>query len=191
MFNVESLPDIHWHFDFDGTLFFTHEALLNAYGESIRKYGGILTTAANEALIRGESYKTFLKLCSWDKAEPDFEVVRTHKNEIYLSNMELIEPNFSLIYAALSLNSNTSIVTSSSREVVQAILKHFNLNEYFHNIVASDDVINIKPNPEPYLKSISKYPNAIHIAVEDSELGVISASRAGLLVLKVSEFSIA
>jgi beta-phosphoglucomutase-like phosphatase (HAD superfamily) len=189
MLNFERPPNIQWHFDFDGTLFFTHEALLSAYSESITENGGVFLAHARQALVRGESYKDFLNLCAWNHGKPDFEDVRVRKNEIYLSKLDLILPNSTLIEAAISLSPNASIVTSSSRVAVDTILAYFNLKEYFENITTSDDVLNIKPHPEPYLKSISRFSNAKHIAVEDSELGVISAFKAGLLVLKVSDFS--
>jgi putative hydrolase of the HAD superfamily len=181
--------DLHWHFDFDGTLFFTHDALLSAYSEAIMEGGGSFSNIAKESLVRGESYKTFLNLCPWKFGKPDLEGVRARKNEIYLANIDRITPNSTLISAAINLSPNISIVTSSGRIVVEAILAHFNLSKYFSNIVGSDDVEHIKPHPEPYLRSILRFPNAKHIAVEDSELGAISASKAGLLVLKIADFS--
>jgi putative hydrolase of the HAD superfamily len=189
MLPIDLTSDVHWHFDFDGTLFFTHAALLSSYEESIVEYGGRFSTAAKDSLVRGESYKTFLDLCSWKDIDFDPEIIRNRKNEIYLSNIDQIRPNPSLISAAVSMFPHISIVTSSSRVLVETILTHFELGKYFKNIVASDDVIKIKPSPEPYLKSISKFPGAIHIAVEDSELGLIAAQAAGLLVLRTGEFS--
>jgi putative hydrolase of the HAD superfamily len=190
MFDLSAHQDVQWHFDFDGTLFYSHEALVKAYSESVLEHNGLLTNAAEEALIRGESYRMFLNLCSWRYGGIDLELVRARKNEIYLSNIELIQPNSGLIDVAKSLYPNISIVTSSSRVVVNCILAKFNLLQFFQNIVTSDDVLKIKPDPEPYLKSISRHPQAVHIAIEDSELGAISAKSAGLVVLRTSNFSI-
>jgi HAD superfamily hydrolase (TIGR01509 family) len=126
-------------------------------------------------------------MCSWGSQEPDFLHIRARKNELYLSKIHLIEPNTKLIELALALLPHVSIVTSSNRIAVEGILSAFNLTEFFVNIVSSDDVSKTKPDPEPYLKSISKYPDSIHIAVEDSEFGIISAKAAGLLVLKTTD----
>ena len=187
MFDFESIPDVHWHFDFDGTLFFTHVALLRAYEQAILENGGEFLTQAKEAMTRGESFRTFLKLCAWGDQEPDFDRIRDRKNELYLSEVHLIQPNEPLIKIALSLAPNISIVTSSNRVAVQGVLSAFNLLNAFKNIVSSDDVTNTKPNPEPYFKSKSPHPHAIHIAIEDSDLGITSAKEAGMLVLRVTD----
>jgi beta-phosphoglucomutase-like phosphatase (HAD superfamily) len=183
-------PDVHWHIDFDGTLFYSHAALLEAYKNAISDHGGILTSNAKDSLIRGESFLRFLNLCSWDSEVPDFAHVRARKNELYLSKINLIQPNTQLIEMALGLLPHVSIVTSSNRVAVEGILSAFNLSEFFLNIVSSDDVSKTKPDPEPYLKSISNYPDSIHVAIEDSEFGIISAKEAGLLVLRTTDLFI-
>jgi beta-phosphoglucomutase-like phosphatase (HAD superfamily) len=187
MFDLESIPEVYWHFDFDGTLFFTHAALLSAYEQSINEAGGEFLAQAKESMVRGESFRTFLKLCSWGDEEPDFNDIRDRKNELYLSDIDLIQPNTPLINIALSLAPNISIVTSSNRFVVLQILTAFNLLNVFSNIVSSDDVSDTKPSPEPYLKSMSAHPQAIHIAIEDSDLGITSAKQAGMMVLRVTD----
>jgi beta-phosphoglucomutase-like phosphatase (HAD superfamily) len=175
---------VQWHFDLDGTLFFTHYALLKSYEEAISQMGGEFTPLAKSAFMKGENYLEFLKLCQWDVEHPDWGEVRAVKNEIYLSNLDLITPNSELLAIALSLAPNISIVTSSGRLSVEGILKHFGLHGEFTNIVSADDVSRLKPDPDPYLKSISKDPTAVHIAIEDSDYGIQSALKAGLLVLK-------
>lgn len=187
MSGLNAISTVQWHFDFDGTLFFTHDALLSAYEESIEAFGGEFSLEAREALIRGDSYISFLKLCSWKYGEPDSAMLRAHKNRIYLARLDLIRPNYPLIAAAISFFPNVSIVTSSSKEVVASVLSFFDLSQWFPNITTSDDVRKIKPEPHPYLESIAKSPGTHHIAVEDSLVGATSARAAGLCVLMVSE----
>ena len=187
MFNFKFSPEVQWHLDFDGTLFHTHTALLAAYETAILEHGGIFTSDAKNALVRGESFGQFLSMCLWNSSEPDYFRIRARKNEIYLSNIHLIQPNTKLIEMALSLLPNISIVTSSNKFAVVRILESFNLSNSFVNIVSADDVNKTKPNPEPYIKSISRAPESIHVAIEDSELGIIAAKAAGLLVLRTTD----
>lgn len=187
MLDFEFTPDVQWHLDFDGTLFHTHTALLAAYESAVLEHGGSFTSEAKDALVRGESFRQFLNICSWDSNEPDYESIRARKNQIYLSMIHLIEPNSRLIELALNLFPNISIVTSSNRFAVDSILEEFKLSKFFVNIVSADDVSQTKPNPEPYLKSISRAPGSFHVAIEDSEFGIIAAKAAGLLVFKTTD----
>jgi beta-phosphoglucomutase-like phosphatase (HAD superfamily) len=173
---------VQWHFDFDGTLFFTHDLLLQSYEDAVIQMGGEFTNSAKLALVKGESYLDFLKLCLWDQEQPNFGTVRAKKNDIYLDNLGLVIPNWPLLETALSLAPNISIVTSSGRLSVEGVLKHFGLQHYFTNIVSAEDVSKLKPDPEPYLLSISRDPSAVHVAIDDSDFGVESAHEAGLLV---------
>ena len=187
MLDFKYASDVQWHFDFDGTLFHTHKALLAAYETVILEHAGVFTSEAKDALIRGESFRQFLDMCSWGSGVPDYAGIRALKNQVYLSMIHLIEPNTKLIELALSLWPNISIVTSSNRFAVDGILEAFNLSKFFLNVVSADDVSETKPNPEPYLKSISRFPQCIHVAIEDSEFGIISAKAAGLLVLRTTD----
>ena len=49
-------------------------------------------------------------------------------------------------------------------------------NKFVDFIIASNDCINGKPNPEPYIKAIQKYniPNDRCIVFEDSKTGILS-----------------
>ncbi len=73
------------------------------------------------------------------------------------------------------------LVSVSSKQEIQKILKFLGIASRFDFIISSDDVVNLKPDPEIYLtaaKLANLNPEAC-IAVEDSIIGVESAYRAG------------
>ena len=83
-------------------------------------------------------------------------------------------------------------VTGTLRHEAVAHLKKGKIENYFEFIVASEDVKNSKPNPEPYLKALErlnekKSINACDcIVLEDSCGGVKSAKAAGMNVVGVT-----
>ena len=185
MVNLSSSISPHWHFDFDGTLFFTFDALCTAYRLSVTEYSGIWTSEAETSLRSGNGYSDFLPLCSWIEKSPDFNRIRNLKNSIYLDNMGSIKPNTDLLEFVATLPKKSSIVTTANRTAIINILEHFNYDSLFASIVASEDVKENKPSPECYLKSMQLNPAILHIAVDDSEIGVRSALNAGMTVFQL------
>ena len=56
------------------------------------------------------------------------------------------------------LHNKIAIVTSSNKKAAEYILNYTGLYKYIDLVIASDDCIHTKPDPEPYLKAI-KYFN--------------------------------
>lgn len=80
------------------------------------------------------------------------------------------------------------IVTTGKKLNVYEILEFHKIREKFDVIVTGDDIVNPKPNPEPYFRAIEfidLLPSQI-LAFEDSQIGCESALAAGLKVFKVS-----
>ncbi|MCB0732392.1 MAG: HAD family phosphatase [Ignavibacteriae bacterium] len=75
-----------------------------------------------------------------------------------------------------------AIVTSSKRKHFDIIHQNSGLLQYFDFVIANEDYINSKPDPEPYLLAVKKsgYINEECVVIEDSERGLKSAKAAGL-----------
>ena len=74
------------------------------------------------------------------------------------------------------------VASSSNRVLVDGTLKHLGIGSYFDVTVAGDEIPEKKPNPAVYLKAIEKVgvrPEEA-LAIEDSETGLLAASRAGI-----------
>ncbi len=71
----------------------------------------------------------------------------------------------------------------------QNILDEIHLDEVFEHFVCAEDVRNIKPDPECYLKAIDYLglPAEAIFAVEDTLSGVEAAVRAGLVCIGIRE----
>ena len=75
-----------------------------------------------------------------------------------------------------------ALASSSPRNHIEAILKKFNLTDYFHAVVCGEDVKDGKPSPDIFLytaKIINTLPEEC-IVIEDSYNGVIAAKAANM-----------
>ncbi len=84
------------------------------------------------------------------------------------------------------------LVTSSPKERVKILLELHNIHHVFKNIITGDDIVNGKPDPEPYLKMaelIQATPTDC-VVFEDSDSGIQSALGAGMKVVTISNNNI-
>jgi sugar-phosphatase len=81
-------------------------------------------------------------------------------------------------------NRRWGVVTSGSRRLAKARLKFCGL-PVPEGLVTSDDVINGKPDPEPYLKgaTLLGYEPAKCVVLEDAPAGIQAAKSAGMKVI--------
>lgn len=80
-----------------------------------------------------------------------------------------------------------SIVSSNRQDVIKGWLEKYNLNNYISFICSAESVKNGKPNAEPYITAMKKLEvSSSHcIAIEDSCLGVLSATNAGIQTIQI------
>lgn len=89
----------------------------------------------------------------------------------------------------------SALVTSSIKKLALAILDNIsfhsgllqNIGESFSVTVFGDEIKNLKPEPDIYIHAIERLgvKPEYCCALEDSEVGVASAKRAGLFVIAV------
>src|SRR5258708_11141039 len=82
-----------------------------------------------------------------------------------------------------------AIATSSSRTTVERHLTLHNLMDRFDEIVCRGDYENGKPAPDPFLKAAERLrvEPRLCLALEDSHVGVRSASAAGMMTVMVPD----
>ncbi|WP_167956631.1 HAD family hydrolase [Anaerosporobacter faecicola] len=81
----------------------------------------------------------------------------------------------------------TGIATSNSKELVNHVLKHRNITEYFDTVRTSCEAKKGKPAPDIYLlvaKDLQVEPSRC-LVFEDLSLGIVAGKRAGMQVCTV------
>lgn len=83
------------------------------------------------------------------------------------------------------------LISTSKREFINLILQDLKLDNLFDIIVSREDVINLEPSPEAYIKAINslRINTDECIAVEDSYRGIEASTNANIKTIKVSEYS--
>lgn len=116
--------------------------------------------------------------------------LREERNNLYaewLSARPLLIPGVTSALDALHGRYLMGIVTSSRRDHFDVIHRASGLLKYFDFVLASGDYAQVKPDPAPYLRAVEKSgcgPDEC-IAIEDSERGLESATRAGIRCIVV------
>jgi len=77
------------------------------------------------------------------------------------------------------------LVSSSYRSEVEPVLKVLGLKGRFKAAVYGDEVKKLKPHPEPYWTAAGLLKAQEPLVFEDSDAGILSASAAGFVVIRV------
>ncbi|MFJ6835464.1 HAD family hydrolase [Streptomyces sp. NPDC091209] len=79
------------------------------------------------------------------------------------------------------------VASASPRRFVRAALEEVGLAAELRAVVCGEDVVRVKPAPDPYLRAAAEIgvPPSGGVAVEDSPDGIRSAAAAGMRVLAV------
>ncbi len=117
--------------------------------------------------------------------EEKIQKLRKERNQLYgrlieneLKIMNGVEETLKKLHGKFLMG----IVTSSRKDHFEIIHNRTDLLKYFDFTLTSDDFLEPKPNPEPYLKALEKtgLQREECIVVEDSERGLTAALKAGL-----------
>ena len=120
----------------------------------------------------------------------EVERLKARRNALYadfLRETPRIVPGVAGVLEQLHGRYRMGIVTSSHRDHFELIHRSTGLMKYFEFVLTAEDFRRSKPDPEPYLQAIGKSgcdPEDC-IAIEDSERGLESATRAGIRCLVV------
>lgn len=174
--------------DLDGTLVDTGEANFAAYSAALSEAGIAVNRETFDRVAFGRHWQQFLPvLLEGTAAEP--ATIAARKQMLYVDMLSCTRLNHQLValISVLRPTCKTGLVSSASRSSVIAILGAHDLQACFDVVVTGDDVVAHKPAPEAYLLAahrLSVDPGNC-LAIEDSAVGVESARRAGMAVLRI------
>ncbi len=180
-------------FDNDGLLVDTESLWLEATRKTLAPFGITITDEwyAKEVLGKGgEMIPVLLK--EYGISQEKVVELRNLRNNLY---GEMLKENVKTIDGVrevlemLEGKFLMGVVTTSSSKHFDIIMEKTGLRKYFSFFVTFEDVVNPKPDPEPYLKAIelSKIPKDQCLVLEDSGRGVKAAKAAGLTCYAIPE----
>ncbi|URN94849.1 MAG: HAD family hydrolase [Candidatus Pristimantibacillus lignocellulolyticus] len=174
-------------FDFDGLIIDTETLEYEVLQQIYKEYEVELlieTYAQNIGTNMGE-FNPYTNLADLSKQDLDAQFIKTlHRERLHLvlPSLVLREGVMDYIHQAKQMNMKIALATSSNRKWIDEFFTRYDLHQYFDYICTSDDVTNVKPNPELYLRALSLLGVEGHeaIAFEDSHNGSLAAVAAGI-----------
>lgn len=174
-------------FDFDGIILDTETPWFEAYREAFREEGGELPLEEWSKGI-GTTYPAFdpYAYLAGQLGRPVERIkIEARAAEIYkqlVKGLAVLPGVESYLQQASRLGLRIGLSSSSDRQWVESYLKQYGLFNYFEAISTRDDVKEVKPKPDLYLRTMKLLDVAGEeaIAFEDSLNGLRAALAAGL-----------
>lgn len=187
--NINDNIQIHaalW--DIDGTLIDSEDLHYEVIADWCRGRGYILNKKDNEILLGKSMVEKWQHLSTVHDFKADAATFSLECAELYCKALDPQLARHELVSIFLQIADKQlpqACVSNGDLVVVEANLKALKLDTLIRFSISGEDVKNGKPDPEPYLLAAEKIGvNPEHcIAIEDSHVGVKSASAAGMTVI--------
>jgi len=183
---------IKWIFvDLDGTLVDSLNFMYQAYLEFLEAQGCVGNKKEFNQLNGPSIKEIVVSLKEKYDLNDDLDILyRKYEDKVsffYKHNIAPIEKRISFLYSLKKQNYKLALVTSSTKKIVDIFILKNNLQNLFSMIITSDDVVNSKPHPDIYKLCLQKTMAKTNevIALEDSDHGIDSATKAGLRCIKI------
>ncbi|NUR83689.1 MAG: HAD family phosphatase [Nonomuraea sp.] len=177
-------------FDMDGLLVDTEKVWLEIETAVMARLGAQWSPAHQAHLVGGSMERTLDYMLGVSGADVPPATVQewmvTGMVELLSQGVEVMPGAGELLDALRDEGVPVGLVTSSMKEIADAVLKGFGADR-FDVIVTAADVERTKPDPEPYLKAaglLGAEPVRC-VVLEDSPNGVAAATAAGCAVVAV------
>ncbi len=172
-------------FDLDGTLAETDSLHLPTWVDVLRPYGIEVDEGFYRERISGRSNSKIVEELLPDLSAEEGRKLADTKEASFRERAHELEPLPGLLdfmQEGKSRNLSLALVTNAPEENVEAILLALELGEYFDEVVLSEEVGPVKPDPAPYRAALEKLgvtPEEA-LAFEDSTSGIASSVAAGI-----------
>jgi len=180
-------------FDMDGVIINNTPYHVRAWETFAERYDLELLREQFKQKLLGRSTESILKqLFGQDLSQEKIAEYTTEKDsiyfEIYKENISPAEGLLEFIDLLREKNITMGVATSETREIAHSVLQKAGVKQYFKVIVTGDDVENLKPSPESYLRAaegVGETP-ADCMAIEDTPSGIQAAKSAGMEVVGIT-----
>lgn len=173
-------------FDFDGVLIDSEPLHFACWQEALRELGVELQRQTYESRLRGYSGGLLLKAIT-ELREPPLTIesvaaIYPRKHELFrrrVQEADLMSAEMRQLLNDLR-GHKLAVVSSARHDHVDPILERLGLRDRFQATVCREDVTELKPSPEAYLKAARLLAVERALVVEDSTAGAESGKSGGL-----------
>ncbi len=178
-------------FDMDGLMFNTEDVYWHVGAEVLRRRGRQYTRELCHAMMGCTPRSAFQTMIQWHTLDDSWEQLAMESEEVFVRLLdEYLAPMpglLDLLFALEAAGIPKAIATSSQPRLVDAVLTPFQMQPRFRFILAADDVVHGKPDPEIYLTAARRFglsPGEI-LVLEDSQNGCRAAAAAGAFTVAI------
>jgi len=178
-------------FDLDGLMFNTEDVYTLVGEELLRRRGCEFTNELKSKIMGVQPRPTFEMMIRDYHLSDTWQELVAESNRLFL---DLLDGRLAMMPGLKGLLDDLeragipkAIGTSSSRELVAACLRPFDLERRFQFVLTAEDISHGKPHPEIYLTAARRFavPPAEMLVLEDSHNGCLAANAAGAFVVAV------
>lgn len=172
-------------FDFDGVLVDSELSRFQSVQGIAKKHDITIPYKAFSQII-GKRTRPFLEeFITVKNKEAIIDLIIAEYEKSYKENItQFVEP---ISHSTEFIKNYTgplrfAIASGSGKKIIETLLQHFGIEKYFTTIISNDDVENLKPHPETYLKALGKLhlsPDEC-VVIEDLVIGAQAAIKAGI-----------
>jgi beta-phosphoglucomutase family hydrolase len=178
-------------FDCDGTLADTMPLHWKAWTTITSKHGLHFPEERFYALGGVPSRDILKMLCEEQGKQLDCLAVAKEKEEAYLPFLPEVQP-IQVVVAIAEANHGRlpmAVASGGMKHIIEQVLEHLHIRQYFDALVTSEDVKRQKPAPDIFLEAarrIGVSPGQCR-AYEDTDLGLQAIRAAGMEAVDVRE----
>ncbi len=178
-------------FDMDGLMFNTEDVYYQVGCELLRQRGYEFTKELSDAMMGRPPQPSFEVMIRWHSLGDTWQQLATESEKVFV---ELLDRRLAPMPGLLKLLDDLesaripkAICTSSSRNVLGAVLSRMDMEPRFQFTLTAEDIVHGKPDPEIYLKAADRFgvPPDQMLVLEDSQTGCRSAAAAGAFTVAV------
>jgi HAD superfamily hydrolase (TIGR01509 family) len=178
-------------FDLDGTLAETDSLHLPTWVDVLRPYGIEIDEEFYRERISGRSNSKIVEDLLPDLSAKEGRDLADVKEASFRERSDELEPLPGLLdfmREAKDRGLSLALVTNAPEENVEAMLLALELSEFFDEVVLSDEVGTVKPDPAPYRAALDRLGVAPEeaLAFEDSTSGIASSVGVGILTVGIA-----
>ena len=172
-------------FDLDGTLAETDSLHLPTWVDVLQPYGIEVDEGFYKERISGRSNSKIVEDLLPNLSVEEGQRLTAVKEASFRERAHELEPLpglINLMQDGKCRGLSLALVTNAPEDNVEAVLLALELGEFFDEVVLSDEVGSVKPDPAPYKVALDKlglFPEEA-LAFEDSTSGIASSVAAGI-----------
>ncbi len=176
-------------FDCDGTLADTMPLHWRAWNQVTARHGIHFPEDRFYSLGGVPSRDILQMLRDEQRLQIDPIAVAKEKELVYLDYMHQVGPIHEVVNIAREHHGRLPMAVASGgiRPIIEKVLVHLGIRDYFATIVTSEDVVNQKPAPDIFLEAARRIgvdPKFCR-AYEDTDLGMTAIRSAGMDAIDV------